>query len=48
MSLDDLLITLDAVLEALPNTVDKQHPERLKMIRDILGLVIVTRQQLHR
>lgn len=48
MSVDELLVTLDAVLDALPNTIDKQHPERLKMIRDILGLVMVTRQQLHR
>lgn len=47
MQLDALLVTLDAVLEALPDTIDKQHLERLRTIRDILGLIITARR-LHR
>ncbi|CUH96931.1 hypothetical protein P22_3045 [Propionispora sp. 2/2-37] len=44
MTLDVLLTTIDAVLEALPEDIDKEHPERLKIIRDILGLVITARK----
>lgn len=44
MSLDALLVTLDAVLGALPDTIDKQHPERLKTIWDVIGLVITARK----
>jgi hypothetical protein len=44
---DEWLVTLNAVLDALPDTVEQQHAERLKIIRDILGLVMVVRQ-LHR
>jgi hypothetical protein len=47
MNVDEWLATLDAVLDALPDTVEQQHAERLKKIRDILGLVMVVRQ-LHR
>ncbi|SDE13427.1 hypothetical protein [Sporomusa acidovorans] len=43
-SIDEWLATLDAVMDALPDTFEKQHAERLKMIRDILGLVMVVRQ----
>lgn len=46
-SVDEWLATLDAVLEALPATFEAQHAERLKQVRDILGLVMVVRQ-LHR
>ncbi len=44
MSVDELLVTLDAVLDALPDTIDKQHPERLKTIRDVIGLIITARK----
>lgn len=44
MNLDTLLVTIDAVLDALPDDIDKEHPERLKFIRDILGLVITVRK----
>ena len=43
MNVDEWLATLDA----LPDTFETQHAERLKQIRDILGLVMVVRQ-LHR
>ncbi|TCL38821.1 hypothetical protein EV210_103305 [Anaerospora hongkongensis] len=38
MNLDTLLVTIDAVLDALPDDIDKEHPERLKAVRDVLGL----------
>ncbi|TCL38840.1 hypothetical protein EV210_103324 [Anaerospora hongkongensis] len=44
MNLDILLVTIDAVLDALPEDIDKEHPERLKFIRDILGLVLTVRK----
>jgi len=47
MSVDEWLATLDVVLDALPDTIEKEHAERLQMVRDILGVMIVVRQ-LHR
>ncbi|HML35201.1 hypothetical protein [Sporomusa sphaeroides] len=47
VSVDEWLATLDAVLDALPDSFEAQHAERLKLMRDILGLVMVVRQ-LHR
>lgn len=44
MNLDALLTTLDAVLDALPDDIDQEHPERLKAIRDIVGLIITARK----
>ena len=44
ISVDECLTTLDAVLDALPDTFEAQHAERLKLIRDILGLVMMVRQ----
>lgn len=44
MKIDEWLSTLDAVLDALPDSFEEQHAERLKLIRDILGLVMVVRQ----
>lgn len=41
---DEWLATLDAVLDALPDTFEAQHAERIKQIRDILGLVMMVRQ----
>lgn len=44
MNIDTLLVTIDAVLDALPDDIDKEHPERLKVIRDVLGLLIIVRK----
>ncbi|MCM0761500.1 hypothetical protein M7775_23395 [Sporomusa sphaeroides DSM 2875] len=44
VSVDEWLTTLDAVLDALPDTFEAQHAERLRLIRDILGLVMMVRQ----
>lgn len=44
MNIDTLLVTIDAVLDALPDDIDKEHPERLKAIRDVLGLIITVRK----
>lgn len=47
MKIDEWLSTLDAVLDVLPDSFEEEHAERLKLIRDMLGLVLVARQ-LHR
>jgi len=46
-STDEWLATLDAVLDVLPDSFEAPHAERLKLMRDMLGLVMVVRQ-LHR
>ncbi|MEN6620684.1 MAG: hypothetical protein ABFD50_03910 [Smithella sp.] len=40
MNLDAWLATIDAVLEALPDDMDKEHPERLKAARSLVQLII--------
>ncbi len=44
MTLNILLTTLDAVLAALPEDMDKEHQERLQLVRDLLGLVLTVRK----
>jgi hypothetical protein len=41
MKADEWLVTVNAVLEALPDSFEKEHAERLQTIRDILGLVLL-------
>lgn len=44
MKLDEWLATLNAVLDALPDSVEQQHAERLQQIRNLLSLVLLIRQ----
>lgn len=46
MNLDTLLVTLDAVLDALPDDIDKEHPERLKRVRELVEILIMARKVL--
>jgi hypothetical protein len=41
MKPDEWLVTVNAVLEALPDSFEKEHADRLQTIRDILGLVLL-------
>ncbi|WP_169717939.1 hypothetical protein SPSIL_033780 [Sporomusa silvacetica DSM 10669] len=41
MKMDEWLVTVNAVLEALPDSFEKEHADRLQTIRDILGLVLI-------
>lgn len=44
MTLATLLTTLDAVLAVLPEDMDKEHRERLQLVRELLGLVSTVRK----
>ena len=44
MTLAVLLTTLDTVLAVLPAEMDKEHRERLQLVRDLLGLVLTVRK----
>lgn len=44
MNWDALLTTLDAVLEVLPDDMDKEHPERLKAVRNLIQLILLLRR----
>ncbi|MBU2704010.1 hypothetical protein Ga0466249_005162 [Sporomusaceae bacterium BoRhaA] len=44
MNWDAWLATIDAVLEVLPEDMDKEHPERLKAARSIIQLIISLRK----
>lgn len=46
MNLEALLVTLDAVLDALPDDIDKEHPERLKLVRELVEILITARKVL--
>ncbi len=41
MKAEDWLATVNAVLEALPDSFEKEHGDRLQTIRDILGLILL-------
>ena len=44
MKLEEGLATLNAVLDALPDSFEQQHAERLQQIRNLLSLVLLFRQ----
>lgn len=41
MKAEDWLATVNAVLEALPDSFAKEHGDRLQTIRDMLGLILL-------
>ena len=41
MKAEDWLGTVNAVLEALPDSFEKEHANRLQTIRDMLGLILL-------
>ena len=41
MKAEEWLVTVNAVLEALPDSFEKEHGDRLQTIRDMLGLILL-------